>query len=337
MCKMNRALKLRRQPPATLSDASLMPKNNVSELSEHPALSEVYRSENPTVDIVAVHGINGDAFKTFTTQDKKCFWLGDHGMLPSDITNSRVLTYSYPANVTTLFGPSCSDTIMHIAHTLVAELVADREANDATDRPILFLCHSLGGIIVKRALIYSSSRTSHKLQHLHSIYICTYGIIFLGTPHQGSDKANLLKYGQRLVAICVPSLVTDTTPKLLEALQEGSETLQEITDGFAPIMQRFRIFFFWEQLKTHMGVTYDYVVSHESAAPILPDTERAGLQSNHQDICKFASRNSRGYKLIIAALRRYAREAPEAISSRWIQERELMGARRRYEADELLR
>lgn len=110
-----------------------------------------------------------------------------------------------------------------------------------------------------QALIYSNGRTSHKIQHLHSIFVSTYAIVFLGTPHLGSGVANLFKYVERLVHTIAPSLLVDTTPQLLNALKEGSEILQEITDGFVPLMQTFRIYFFWEQVKTKLGVTYDYV------------------------------------------------------------------------------
>lgn len=57
----------------------------------------------------------------------------------------------------------------------------------------------------------------------------------------------------------VPSKVLDSDGKLLEALQQGSETLQNITDMFAPLMKNFRIYFFWEQEKTDLGATFKYV------------------------------------------------------------------------------
>lgn len=57
----------------------------------------------------------------------------------------------------------------------------------------------------------------------------------------------------------MPSKVMDTEGQLLDALQEGSEVLQNITDMFVPLMKNFRIFFFWEQEKTNMGFTQDYV------------------------------------------------------------------------------
>lgn len=88
-------------------------------------------------------------------------------MLPQDIPNCRVLTFSYPASVAAVFGRTSSATILQHATTLVQELAADRQVNHrlfgssgyantyvkmekAMERPIIFLCHLLGGIIVKR-------------------------------------------------------------------------------------------------------------------------------------------------------------------------------------------
>lgn len=199
-------------------------------------------------------------------------------MLPLHMKRSRILTFSYNAAVTALFGKTSSDRIMQHAHTLVAELVADRELEDAAERPIIFICHSLGGIIVKRvslqrisrapfvsysspsqALAYSASRTSKLVQHLHSIFVSTYAVLFLGTPHAGSSKASLASTARRMIDALVPSKIWDTEGQLLDALQEGSETLQNITDMFAPLMKNFRIYFFWEQEKTDLGTSKDYV------------------------------------------------------------------------------
>jgi len=113
--------------------------------------------------------------------------------------------------------------------------------------------------LVPQALAYSASRTSKNIEHLHSIFVSTYAILFLGTPHNGSDKAKLARIGQRMISALAPKKVWDTDSQLLNALQEGSETLQNITDQFAPLMKQFHIYFFWEQEKTDLGYTRDYV------------------------------------------------------------------------------
>ena len=57
----------------------------------------------------------------------------------------------------------------------------------------------------------------------------------------------------------LPSKVVSTDGQLLDALREGSETLQNISDMFIPLMKQFRIYFFWEQCKTDFGTKLDYV------------------------------------------------------------------------------
>ena len=64
--------------------------------------------------------------------------------------------------------------------------------------------------------------------------------------------------------------IVDTDSQLLAALEKGSETLQNITDQFAPLMKQFHIFFFWEQQKTDLGYTKDYVFIHYSCPPCFP-------------------------------------------------------------------
>lgn len=113
--------------------------------------------------------------------------------------------------------------------------------------------------VASQALAYSASRTSKPVQHLHSIFVSTFGILFMGTPHNGSSKAKLASIGSRMINALTPSRVADTDSQLADALEEGSEVLQNITDMFVPLMKSFRIFFFWEQEKTNFGTSFAYV------------------------------------------------------------------------------
>ena len=49
--------------------------------------------------------------------------------MPEYLKQSRILTFGYNATVAALLGKTSSDRIMQHAHTLVAELVADREVS----------------------------------------------------------------------------------------------------------------------------------------------------------------------------------------------------------------
>lgn len=62
-----------------------------------------------------------------------------------------------------------------------------------------------------------------------------------------------------MLSALAPRSMVDTDSQLLNALQAGSETLQNVTDQFAPLMKNFRIYFFWEQEKSDLGYTRAYV------------------------------------------------------------------------------
>lgn len=128
-----------------------------------------------------------------------------------------------------------------------------------------------------------------------------------------------------------------TDSSLLRALQEDSETLQNITDQFAPLLHRFRVFFFWEQERTDLEYTKDYIVDEASAAPILDDTERSGIGADHRDMCRFDRKDSPGFRTVMAALKRYCQEAPQVVRMRIGKSETQLGALRQYEAEELLR
>ncbi|KAL6240249.1 hypothetical protein RBB50_012854 [Rhinocladiella similis] len=70
------------------------------------ALSVVYppkeASITPALDIVAVHGLGGDAINTWTQPKSKKFWLRD--FLPQQIPGARIMTFGYNADVA--FGQS---------------------------------------------------------------------------------------------------------------------------------------------------------------------------------------------------------------------------------------
>ena len=72
-----------------------------------------------------------------------------------------------------------------------------------------------------------------------------------------------------------------------------------------------------------------------SAAPILDNTERSGIAAGHREMCRF-DKASTGYRTVVAAVRRYALEAPSTIAFRWVKARERLRVERVNEASELI-
>lgn len=99
------------------------------------------------LDIVAIHGLNGHREKTWTDRTTGLNWLSNDQCLPKDIPHARVLSFGY--NSKTYFSRSNSD-VREFASDLLAEIQASRRTEFERQRPMIFLCHSLGGLVFKQ-------------------------------------------------------------------------------------------------------------------------------------------------------------------------------------------
>lgn len=184
-------------------------------------------------------------------------------------------------------------------------------------------------------MIYCRSLSNEKTEHLRSIYVSTFGILFLGTPHNGSDMA---KWGILLHNICravLPKKVMEASPQLIQALRTNNETLQNINSLFADIMPRFHIYFFHETRSTDVRGTRQVIVDEASAAPYIEGVERMSIEADHSHMCKFEDENAPGYEVVAEALLRYSRQAPAVITERWGEEKKARAAEKRARAREI--
>jgi hypothetical protein len=107
-----------------------------------------------------VHGLNGDARQTWKDRTTGKLWLQD--FLPNAIPDSRIMTFGYDSAF--VFGSSMAglddfalDLLDRIRATrqsevLACNLLCSRYPDNfqAKNRPLVFICHSLGGIVVKK-------------------------------------------------------------------------------------------------------------------------------------------------------------------------------------------
>lgn len=190
-------------------------------------------------------------------------------------------------------------------------------------------------MVVKQALIYSRSLSNEKTEHLRSVYVSTFGILFLGTPHNGSDVA---KWGTLLHNICtavLPKKFMDSSPHLIKSLQTNNETLRGINSGFAPIQPRLHIYLFHETRTMDLHGTRSIIVDETSAAPYIDGVERMGIEADHSHMCKFEDETSPGYEVVVEAIQRYSREARSVISKRWVEEYNTRQLNKKQKAEEI--
>ena len=165
-------------------------------------------------------------------------------LIPIALPTARVLVYGYDTNVRHSLGASISkNTVYDIALDFLKSLEAERRSQPA--RPLIFVAHSLGGIVVKEALRRSHGFESHH-NHLHQIYESTAAIMFFRTPYKGADPRGLLQHIAEKVARAAGLTVNE---QIVDTLLPTLERLRELHDEFAPMARQknWIIYSFQEQ------------------------------------------------------------------------------------------
>ena len=111
--------------------------------------------------------------------------------------------------------------------------------DEAEERPIVFIAYSLGGIVVKRALVEAKLDDSYK-----SIREATYGIVFFGTPHQGG---NFAKLGD-IAASITRGVLRNPSNSFMEALKKDSMFSDTLVGDFRHQLEDYHVLSFFETL-----------------------------------------------------------------------------------------
>lgn len=96
--------------------------------------------------MILIHGLNGDCVGTWTHERTGVCWPRD--LLPKVAPSARVLSFAYNADI---YGNTSIAGIRGNANAVLARLQDKRQ--DDYNTPIIFVAHSLGGIILKQVSI----------------------------------------------------------------------------------------------------------------------------------------------------------------------------------------
>ena len=129
----------------------------------------------PIRSIIAIHGLNplatiSNAHSTWTAEKGKESknWLRDAEFLPAKLPHARIMLFGY--NSSPAFASSNAGLNEH-AKNLLFNLRLRRQ--DCPQRPIVFICHSLGGLLAKRAIVIAHNNDIDKVT-----YTATHGFVF---------------------------------------------------------------------------------------------------------------------------------------------------------------
>jgi pimeloyl-ACP methyl ester carboxylesterase len=261
-------------------------------------------NHDAALDVVFVHGLMGNARTTWTHRASGTFWPRD--LLPRDVPNVRVMTFGYPADIVNLLRPTSTSGVTNHAASLVGALEGIRMRTRTTDRPIFFVAHSMGGLVVQWALQHSNRSPE---PHLKQIESCTRGIIFMGTPNYGSNLAAWAAFATNLARILDPNT------KLVEVLKPESELLRTIQEGYHSLVRNraattsmsIVMTCFYEELKTN-GLD---VVNQDSAR--IQGYSCYPINANHSNMTKFSSSEDPGYTAVLTEILRCVRGVENSV------------------------
>ncbi|KAL1393537.1 hypothetical protein HDK64DRAFT_315026 [Phyllosticta capitalensis] len=257
-------------------------------------LQVVYQPQTPApLDIVFVHGLGGHSRKTWSKHhDVTRFWPGI--WLPDDpeVGKARILTFGYNANFSS--AQKGMTNITNFAKELLNEMRRGRsekgELLELGRVPIIFVVHSMGGLVVKKAYLLGQNDEEYR-EIVHSIS----GIVFLSTPHRGTDLAEILN---RIL------MVSFRTPKgYVQDLARNSTAIEEVNEQFRHIAPKLLITSFYETLATAIGPTNIMILEGDSSVMGYPQEVSIPLLADHHSVCKYSSPQERNYVKVLNTLK----------------------------------
>ncbi|KAI0549182.1 hypothetical protein F4679DRAFT_584757 [Xylaria curta] len=272
---------LRGHPQTTWEDGQIEANERISEtLSRRHRFRSIFRSQHVAPD------------RASASEGHKVFW--PHDYLPDDVPEAEVWTYGYNADVIGgLFQANNQNSISQHGRDLAVKL--EREIDNQL--PIVFIAHSLGGIIVKDAI-----RRSEPCQSRTKL------IVFLGTPHRGSSYAGWGAIASNLVSLAFQ----DSNKGIVQSLEVNSEALDNIQEEFLRIAHKagIKVHSFQEAraisgVKGLHGKVVDDYSSKVGLPPAFETVE--SIDANHMQIARCRNKADPQYRDVVGVLKHFIR------------------------------
>ncbi|KAL7918361.1 ankyrin repeat protein [Trichoderma austrokoningii] len=215
------------------------------------------------VDVIAISGLGGHAFGSFKERHGSFMWLRD--ALPIDFPGARILIYGYE---TRLIQSKSFQNLTDLGKALQVDMKGIREFTQS--RPIVFIGHSLGGLVIKEAIV----KLKEELDEKDALILnSTSGFLFFGVPHQGMAIESL-----------IPLVKDYPNRSLLESLNKNSALLQRLEREFGNAfgIKRPRISFYETEKSPTAVEIEDDKWELSGDLEVLVDVSSATCGSNHQ-------------------------------------------------------
>lgn len=251
-------------------------------------LHSVASASQPLGDIVFVHGLGGHHKTTWMAKpsSEDTFWLA---WVATEFQDYNVWSLEYDASPSHWWGSQMDlpDRAINVADLF--------HQNAIGTRPVVFVAHSLGGLVIKQVLHAAYQPGAAK--RVVEISENTRGIAFLATPHKGSGLASK---GRWLALLGLRPAHT------IENLIYQKPELRHLNKWF-------RDYFFGPNVasRLHLKVYREakptrwvWIVSPDSADPEIASVDCVPVERNHSTICKPNDREDQVHRGVCDFVRR---------------------------------
>lgn len=225
--------------------------------------------DDPIANIVFVHGLSGDQLGTWCCEGSDELWPS---WLGQKFPRLAVYTFGYAANV---FAKNDQDLFERATSAL--DLFAAKGFGKC---PLIFVGHSLGGLLIKSILRKANESSD---QGLVAIADMTRLVVFIATPHTGASLAAIGTF-------VLPHLVSDK----VELLANKTGVLDDLKQAYRDFVDKkanLQTVVYYEKLKTHKHLIVDRDSSDPGVAKVTP----VAVDKNHISICKPDNQNDPVY------------------------------------------
>ncbi|KAI5817783.1 hypothetical protein BZA77DRAFT_365679 [Pyronema omphalodes] len=263
-------------------------------------MTPLYASVGTTAkyDIIAVTGLSAHAFGSWKSPDRADkMWLRD--FLPDEFRDTRVFTWGYYSSIR---NNESTTSITGISRNFLEDIKQVRE-KETVNRPLILIGHSLGGLVVQKALVDGSKSNSVNDNAFHQSCI---GALFFGVPHLGLNPKSIemLVQGKE-------------NEHFLRDISTGSEYLFELERDFKichASMNSSVIVSFYESEDTRSVETFANGEAKRSGAPIRMVSRESGvcsasddcnkieIRADHSRMVKFRSESDEHYQRVVAKI-----------------------------------
>lgn len=223
--------------------------------------------------------------------DLDYFWPLQYLSHEPAIRDARIMTFGYNASFKAGSGVT-SISVLDFAKELLFDLkyTTDESAGELEELgigewPIIFVVHSMGGLVVKEAYMQGKDDPTYT-----SIIEAISSIIFLSTPHRGTNLAETLNRILKVSLVSAPK-------QFISELASGSQLLQKLNESFRHVADRLQIISFYETRPTAMlkSTTSIQVLEKESSVLGYPGEISKPLDADHHSVCKYDGPNDPRY------------------------------------------